>query len=503
MTGRTNINKVSEKSVSPIHPNEHKKQTRSKTNQSSSYEQLSKDGENRSLHQSLGLKDVIDSARRSFEKGFKGNTSNRKRYRSGSTNLSSRVSTRASSGNISTISPKIGVRKSLSPTTKSPKKSSSAPASPTKPCKLVEDINLPKHSFTKRMKLDQSKSYTTKTRISRSELLLKSAANILEDDGLSKRRDRVSPTSEDSEVIVNLPTSPIYRERKASTKTSDPSNYNLGNSVYTKDQSNPAHTEKRISLCSVLDSTIDASFESNDLSMNESSNTNCGISPKAKNQFNQVAKSPNRMLLSDSKRGASDNFAKNKPVSMNEVIKLHQDEGVLHLLHGLPSSRRIRSVGAVSATVVRRRPSNENTQDSLMRQSQGKKSTSDSINIKGSSDSPIPGLVRKSIAAGYGPKQQRPPPRQHSPNVNSLFCPISNIKPCSKEDLMTSDNLELLKQLPSKIYMKLLTSPSRYILKDNDLYNSSKCHLSKISDSSQAQSNVTSHADDASKQLGK
>ena len=117
MTGRTNTNKTSEKQKSPNLTNECKKQTRSKTNQLSSYEQLSKDGENRSLHQSLGLKEAIDSARRSFEKGFKGHTSNRKRFRSGSTNLSSRVSTRSTSGNLSSISPKMELRKSLSPST--------------------------------------------------------------------------------------------------------------------------------------------------------------------------------------------------------------------------------------------------------------------------------------------------------------------------------------------------------------------------------------------------
>jgi hypothetical protein len=33
-------------------------------------------------------------------------------------------------------------------------------------------------------------------------------------------------------------------------------------------------------------------------------------------------------------------FRPSNSVSMNEVIKLHQDEGVINLLHALPASRR-------------------------------------------------------------------------------------------------------------------------------------------------------------------
>ena len=503
MTGRTNSNKGLEKTRSSSALTEIKKPVKSKTNQSGSYEALSRDFDKKPLSQSIGLKEAIDSARRSFEKGFKGQSSSRKRVHSGSNNLSSRVSTRSRSGNISPIDQQTLVDKSLSPSDKSPKKSSSAPASPTKPCK--QDISQPKHSLPKRMKLDQSKTHTN-TRISRSQLLLQSAENTTENNGISKTGASMNSISVDSEIIVNLPTSPKLRERKESSKSSNSPRYNFGSTSFAKDQSLPlSQTEKEISLCSVLDSTLDASFNSNNLSANEDSNKN---SENIENQLRNVSKSPNRMLLSDSKRGTRTNLMKNKPVSMNEVIKLHQDEGVLHLLHGLPSSRRIRQpAGAVSATVVRRRPSNENSQDSLMRQSQGKKSSSDYIAMKDTSSSQIPGLVRKSIAAGYGPKQQRPPPRQHSPKVNSLFSPLSNVQPYSKEELMTSESLELLKQLPSKTYMKLWSSSSRYILKNIDCCDSSKSNSSKLSESSQTNkmnhNNLESHTHSISNNSGK
>ena len=464
MTGRTNANTASVKTKSPVQWTETRKPGRPKSNQLNNSGKLPKDTEKKLLHQSIGLKEAIDSARRSFEKGFKGNTSNRKRNLSGPKNMSSRIATRSRSGNISPIGQQNDRNESLSPSEKSPKKSSSAPASPVKPCK--QDINQPKHSLTKRMKFDLS---TTSTRISRSQLLLKSAENGSGNSGVLKARSSVSPISVDSEIIVNLPTSPNLRERKTSSKNSNSPNNSYEASMFTKDQSEPTHTEKRLSLCSVLDSTLDASFDN---SNKECLNANGQISPKIKTSPNQVPKSPNRMLLSDSKRGANANLMKNKPVSMNEVIKLHQDEGVLHLLHGLPSSRRIRSVGAVSATVVRRRPSNENSQETLMRQSQGKKSTLNSATGNDSSSNSIPGLVRKSIAMGYGPKQQRPPARQHTPKINSLFCPLTNVKPCNTEELFVPENLELLKQLPSKTYMKLWSSPSRYIIKTTDICDS-------------------------------
>ena len=164
MTGRTNANTASVKTKSPVQSTETRKPGRPKSNQLNNSGKLPKDTEKKLLHQSIGLKEAIDSARRSFEKGFKGNTSNRKRNLSGPKNMSSRIATRSRSGNISPIGQQNDRNESLSPSEKSPKKSSSAPASPVKPCK--QDINQPKHSLTKRMKFDLS---TTSTRISRSQ----------------------------------------------------------------------------------------------------------------------------------------------------------------------------------------------------------------------------------------------------------------------------------------------------------------------------------------------
>jgi hypothetical protein len=270
---------------------------------------------------------------------------------------------------------------------------------------------------------------------------------------------------------------PINSDKKLSPKYSNSLNSSFASSITQKDPPPHLSAECKLSLCSVLDSTLDSSFETNSVSTNVSANANSAISSPKILGSAQVLKSPNRMLLSDSKRTYNSGINKNKAivnknnVSMNEVIKLHQDEGVMHLLHGLPSSRRARQpAGAVSATVVRRRASNEFSQSAMLKQAQstqGKDSGNESEKNKDpTSFGTIPGLVRKSIAAGYAPTQHRPKPRQFCPNSNSLYCPLSHIKPCKKEELMTTENLEILNKLPQNTYLRLWSSPSRYALKD-------------------------------------
>ena len=77
MTGRTNANTASVKAKSPVQSTETRKPGRPKSNQLNNSGKLPKDTEKKLLNQSIGLKEAIDSARRSFEKGFKFQKGNR------------------------------------------------------------------------------------------------------------------------------------------------------------------------------------------------------------------------------------------------------------------------------------------------------------------------------------------------------------------------------------------------------------------------------------------
>lgn len=60
-------------------------------------------------------------------------------------------------------------------------------------------------------------------------------------------------------------------------------------------------------------------------------------------------------------------FRLSNSVSMNEVIKLHQDEGVINLLHALPASRRRVPLLSFSNWLIFEPLFNKNTQDSHQR----------------------------------------------------------------------------------------------------------------------------------------
>jgi hypothetical protein len=159
----------------------------------------------------------------------------------------------------------------------------------------------------------------------------------------------------------------------------------------------------------------------------------------------QAEKSP-RLLLSDSRPQKRPN----KAVSMNEVIKLHQDEGVMHLLHALPASRRRPSATHVVSVSnnyqpLRRRPSTE---------------------------------VERGPSKGYAQTSTNQPPSHQTDSVRNILVQRNTnpdnilgvqkdetkVKSCSQEDLMTPPTLELLKQLPTKDYVRLWSSPSRYFM---------------------------------------
>ena len=472
MTGRRNTSSLS---YSPTQCSnstiESQKQTRQQPGQYNSPPSFAKYKNKASGHSTIDLKEALHCARKSFEKGMRSNISDRKRPIS-CHNESSGVSTRSSSS-ISYQSNSPNSRNSkLSPNKKSPKKSSSAPASPTKPCKIESDTSPTRPLLRKRIKLDEITGDESQHLISRSELLLIKTEDM-QKQATHNSKDNITPLNSESPKI-KLHTS-SYKKIKPSPK--DVNISNSGASIITRSTSPTEELENvnscdNMSLCSMLDSTLDTSLQSDRTPLSNMNGTNEAIFGSSTILDNtQMAKSPNRMLLSASKRISSTHLNKNKAVSMNEVIKLHQDEGVLHLLHGLPSSRRSR---AVSATVVRRRASSELPQANTQNQAQkssltGRPVGRDAIkNTKLSTTGCIPGLVRKSISAGYGPIQHRPQP-YHSQNSNSLSSPLSNIEPCNIEELMKHDNLELLKKLDSKTYTKLWSSSSRYILKDQNL----------------------------------
>ena len=151
---------------------------------------------------------------------------------------------------------------------------------------------------------------------------------------------------------------------------------------------------------------------------------------------------------------------------MSEVIRLHQDEGVMHLLHGLPSSRRKPShshVSHVAAQALRRRPSNEIERGPNKGHSQSKSSVT-SVPAHNSSpqeqDSHFKTDPTKMSVRATLLHRSRDPN-----NVLTKVVDHRKVKPCKQEDLMIPSNLELLKQLPTSQYVRLWSSPCRYLMK--------------------------------------
>lgn len=177
-----------------------------------------------------------------------------------------------------------------------------------------------------------------------------------------------------------------------------------------------------------------------------------------------------KSTVDESKRRPSNN------VSMNEVIKLHQDEGVMHLLHALPSSRR-KPTQMVS--IVARRPSANGPEPQT-----SNVATTNVVTANIATTNSLLSTQTLDQSAQVQPPTLQIPPmgdvaQPADPSVvkkvlqarqtNSLpEDPERKVKPCNQEELMTAYALGLLKQLPSKEYIKLWSSPARYVLVDND-----------------------------------
>ena len=126
---------------------------------------------------------------------------------------------------------------------------------------------------------------------------------------------------------------------------------------------------------------------------------------------------------------------KGQGVSMSEVIRLHQDEGVINLLHALPSSRRRPSstyVGSTVSTAPKRRRLSAEAGNSQKREKNNK----------------LGGFLYR---------------RHMNPsNILADLSRLSRVSPCTQEELMTQSSMEILKQLPTTEYVKMWSSPSRY-----------------------------------------
>ena len=153
-----------------------------------------------------------------------------------------------------------------------------------------------------------------------------------------------------------------------------------------------------------------------------------------------------------------------KGVSMSEVIKLHQDEGVINLLHALPASRR--------------RPSSSYTSS---------QSPTTSISLANHHQQQQQRRPSNEVERGQAAKglSQSTPSNSAAKNLNALFhrrfinpnnmlrnvIDPQSVRPCTQEELIKSPSLEILKQLPDRDYAKLWSSPSRYNIVQDPLHD--------------------------------
>ena len=143
------------------------------------------------------------------------------------------------------------------------------------------------------------------------------------------------------------------------------------------------------------------------------------------------------------------------------------------MLHGLPASRR--KSNALTATNVtsacRRRASTDRPTSSPTPPKQSKLSQETAVANK---QPPPPPHAAAATNPPEAPPSRRvfPPPartqhKQRKPaGMSSLIAPLGQVKPCSQEDLMVPQSLELLKTLNTKEYVRLWSSPTRYVVKE-------------------------------------
>ena len=165
-------------------------------------------------------------------------------------------------------------------------------------------------------------------------------------------------------------------------------------------------------------------------------------------------------LLTEAKR--------RKAAPMDEVMKLHMDEGVYHLLHSLPTSRRKTQTTLFNASGASSKSGAAPGELVSMKP-----------NSHARSHSPAP---VQSQSGGIGSSQkmsayQRRQLQHQKPRKNNLIRLNSagSVKATTPEALMTAKSLEMLKKLPKKDYVDLWSSKSRYKLAGEVLTAAAAC----------------------------
>jgi enoyl-CoA hydratase/carnithine racemase len=171
----------------------------------------------------------------------------------------------------------------------------------------------------------------------------------------------------------------------------------------------------------------------------------------------------------------------------SEVMKLHMDEGVYHLLHSLPTSRRKTQTAHFSVAAGSPGGGASASPTSLIA----------TVKPNNRHNSPVPAQSQSLIGGAHKSSsyyQRRPQPnKNHLIRVNR-----TNVKGTTPDALMTPKTLELLKKLPKKDYVDLWSSTSRYKLTDEAMTAAAACSLpqsnkaSSISPDSSASSDISS-----------
>ena len=156
-----------------------------------------------------------------------------------------------------------------------------------------------------------------------------------------------------------------------------------------------------------------------------------------------------------------------KAAPMDEVMKLHMDEGVYHLLHSLPTSRRKTQTALFNASGATNKSSSSPGELGAMKP-----------NSHARSHSPAP-VQSQSGGIGSSLKMsayQRRQLQQAKPRKNNLIkLGSAGVKATTPEALMTPKTLEMLKKLPKKDYVDLWSSKSRYKLAGEALTAAAAC----------------------------
>ena len=99
----------------------------------------------------------------------------------------------------------------------------------------------------------------------------------------------------------------------------------------------------RITSLLTCKSSSEIAFYMSAISVSENTSSSSDVSGGGKSSSTpqsgkmSLINSEKNSLKRKSEGGGGGGGRGNSGLSMNEVIKLHQDEGVMHLLHGLPS----------------------------------------------------------------------------------------------------------------------------------------------------------------------